>query len=269
MSTTQRVGTDRTTRWPDGAPPPVEADAVHGARTAEHGLVALAWLAASHLGERERLERVARVVADALPPSASVGIALGAPWAPEAVVTTGARAAALGAAQAAAGEGPSVSAWTHGGSTRTADLAADPRWPRLAAAARGADVRSALAVLLHADAGAVGVVAAYAAGAAAFTDEDLHTVELLASAAGAALTALRQRAHAEAEAARLTRALASRAVVDQAKGVVMALRGGSADDAFAYLTRLGQTQNVTLQLVARRVVEQARTGTLDLPPRPA
>ncbi|QCB93709.1 GAF and ANTAR domain-containing protein [Cellulomonas shaoxiangyii] len=248
---------------PDGA-----VAAAPEPRRLESAFVALAWLAASDLPERARLERLAHVVAGVLPPTASVGVALGAPWAPDAVVTTGLRASAADRVQIGAGYGPCASAWTHGTSVLVGDLGADPRWPRLATAAAREGVRSAIAVLVHADAGAVGVVGCYAAGTDVFDEEHVRTVELLASAAGATLTALRLRAHSDEVVGQLNRALTSRAVIDQAKGVVMAVRGGTADDAFAYLARVSQAQNVRLGLTARRVVEQARTGTLVLPEGP-
>ncbi len=266
---TQRVETDRSARpVVEPATPARPAPAARDPGPRESAFVSLAWLAASDLPARARLERVAQVVAGVLPPSTSVAVGLGAPWAPEAAVSTGARAAAADAAQLDAGQGPCVDAWTHGASVLADDLTADDRWPHLAVPASREHLRSALAALVHADAGAIGVVGCYAAAPGVFAEDDVRTVELLASAAGAALTAVRLRVQGEEAVAQLTRALRSRAVIDQAKGVVMAVRGGSADDAFAYLAQLSQAQNVKLQLIARRVVEQARTGTVVLPERP-
>jgi AmiR/NasT family two-component response regulator len=56
---------------------------------------------------------------------------------------------------------------------------------------------------------------------------------------------------------RLQRALSSRAVIDQAIGIIRSRSGGSADEAFDRLTRLSQADNVKLKLVAERLVEEA------------
>ena len=55
----------------------------------------------------------------------------------------------------------------------------------------------------------------------------------------------------------LQRALESRAVIDQAIGIVRSRSGVSAEVAFDRLIRLSQTENVKLHLVAERIVEEA------------
>jgi AmiR/NasT family two-component response regulator len=54
----------------------------------------------------------------------------------------------------------------------------------------------------------------------------------------------------------LRTALTSRAVIDQAKGMLMAIRRISADDAFALLVEQSQRENVKLREVAERFVER-------------
>ncbi len=58
----------------------------------------------------------------------------------------------------------------------------------------------------------------------------------------------------------LTRAMKSRAVIEQAKGIVMALRGVSADQAFEILVAQSQQEHVKLAEVARRIVESVTTN---------
>ncbi len=56
----------------------------------------------------------------------------------------------------------------------------------------------------------------------------------------------------------LTVALDSRAVIEQAKGVLIARHGLSDDEAFAELRRRSQEANRKLREIATDVVEQAR-----------
>lgn len=64
---------------------------------------------------------------------------------------------------------------------------------------------------------------------------------------------------AEAELATLRDALASRLVIGQAMGLLMARQGLSTDDAFAVLARMSQESNVKLRDVAARLVTEAET----------
>lgn len=53
------------------------------------------------------------------------------------------------------------------------------------------------------------------------------------------------------------RTLASRAVIDQAIGIIRSRSGVSGEEAFARLTRISQSENVKLHIVAERLVEEA------------
>jgi AmiR/NasT family two-component response regulator len=55
----------------------------------------------------------------------------------------------------------------------------------------------------------------------------------------------------------LQRALDSRAVIDQAIGIIRSRSGVSAEVAFDRLTRMSQTENIKLHLVAEQMVEEA------------
>ena len=85
-----------------------------------------------------------------------------------------------------------------------------------------------------------------------------RTVELARPYVVAAQTLIRDsRLVAELVSLRdnLTSALTSRAVIDQAKGIVMAKRGCTADEAFRVLTRLSNRSNRKLRDIAAEVVE--------------
>ena len=77
------------------------------------------------------------------------------------------------------------------------------------------------------------------------------------------VTESRSRVVARAVNDQLTQALESRAVIDQAKGILMASLGIDSDRAFTALSVLSQRQNVRLRLLADDVVRMVVTeGTL-------
>jgi AmiR/NasT family two-component response regulator len=63
--------------------------------------------------------------------------------------------------------------------------------------------------------------------------------------------------HAQERTAQLERALSNRAVIDQAIGIIRSRSGASAEEAFDRLTRLSQTENIKLHIVAQRLVDEA------------
>jgi hypothetical protein len=71
---------------------------------------------------------------------------------------------------------------------------------------------------------------------------------------------LAENARLEAQLDGLHRALQSRATIEQAKGVLMALRGCSEADAFDLLVRLSQRRNVRLRSLAEVLVQLAADG---------
>jgi hypothetical protein len=84
----------------------------------------------------------------------------------------------------------------------------------------------------------------------------VESAELLAAAVAAVLYEMTVREELELTAADMERALASRATIDQAKGMVMADRGCTAEEAFEHLVELSSTQHVKLRDLARQIVEQ-------------
>ena len=84
--------------------------------------------------------------------------------------------------------------------------------------------------------------------------EDPDTAEMVDALAWG----LREYAAAVKEIGQLKEALTSRATIDQAKGVIMAERHVSADDAFQVLVRLSNESNVRLAEVARALVYQVQ-----------
>jgi 3-hydroxyacyl-CoA dehydrogenase len=116
-------------------------------------------------------------------------------------------------------------------------------------------VRSVLAVPLQEEGRTTGVVNVYSGRPAAFGPVGRRIAELAAAAVTGILQTVAEREAMQQLATNLERALTSRAVIDQAKGVIMARLGVSAEDAFARLVKLSSRLNVKVRDLAALVVE--------------
>jgi len=149
------------------------------------------------------------------------------------------------------GEGPCVEAAYPDGPAYAAsdDLTTEQRWPRFTEVA----VRHGVGAVLSTDvlptgravplAGALNI---YCRRAHGLTDNDRHATLLLATHASLALAHGHATELGSLQQARLRRAIDSRDVIGQAKGILMARQGLTADEAFDLLRRVSQDLNVKL-----------------------
>jgi hypothetical protein len=205
------------------------------------------------------LSGLAQAAKSALDEFAAVSVNLGRPDAPTQVASTAHEAAVADGLQLRTGEGPCVDAYDDGETVVSPDVGADPRWPRLRSVWHESPVVSALAVPLMVGTERAGGLNLYSTATGAFTEAQAKAAEVLALAGGAALEAVEETARLRGLAVQLDKALESRAVIDQAKGIVMARRGCTADEAFTHLAALSQQRNVKLRDLARALVEQTTT----------
>jgi GAF domain-containing protein len=183
---------------------------------------------------------------------------------PVTVGSTSDRAEVLDDAQYSAGEGPCLTAAQERRVVRIDDTTSDERWPGFSASARANGVRSSLSVplVLSRDStfGGFNLCGDVVAG---FSDHDEQLCQ--AFAAQAAIVVSNAQAYwAVFELSRnLTMAMESRAVIEQAKGVLMASHKVDADGAFELLRQRSQHSNRKLRDVARDVVGGAMEGDDD------
>jgi GAF domain-containing protein len=176
--------------------------------------------------------------------------------------TTTPAANAVDQAQYDAGEGPCLDALPE--PVVSAPSFPDARWPALASRPHDVGTRSAVSYQLapvgaHAS-GHAGSLNAYGRAPDAFTDEARQVGLVLAAHASIAAAAARERGELEQLADNLSRALLSRDVIGQAKGILMERLKLSADEAFDALPRASQRLNEKLRSVAERGSE---TGQFD------
>lgn len=177
------------------------------------------------------------------------------------------RALELDHVQYDAGSGPCVdTAHPDGpGMAVSEDLREESRWPRFAAAAVRHGFRAVMATELLPAAGPghmSGALNIYAADPDSFTETDQATALILATHAALALAAARTRELAELNRHHMNRAVESRDVIGQAKGILMARRGLTADQAFDLLRRTSQDLNVKLVELAETLA--SRHSELDV-----
>lgn len=154
-------------------------------------------------------------------------------------------------------EGPCITSMHAQRPCTSGAIRGDSRWPQFGAAVARLGVNSALSLPLLVDEQLVGAINTYAFGLDAF---DEHAVQLGAKFAGPAAVSLHNAqllAGARERAEQLQRALGSRAAIDQAIGIVRSRSGGTAEEAFARLVRISQSENVKLHVVAQRLVDEA------------
>ncbi|GAB2965727.1 ANTAR domain-containing protein [Amycolatopsis acidiphila] len=165
------------------------------------------------------------------------------------------------------GEGPCFDAALPAGPARvsSADLAHEPAWPKFGPAAAAHGFSSVLSTALLPDPEDLGTnrgaLNVYSKGR--IGPEAPDTAMLLAAHAALALAHTRAVTYAELERTHLRRAIDSRDVIGQAKGILMARRGVSAEEAFDILRRTSQDLNVKLADLARTLA--TRHAELDLP----
>ncbi|MGW5720320.1 ANTAR domain-containing protein [Amycolatopsis sp. NPDC003865] len=166
------------------------------------------------------------------------------------------------------GEGPCVESARPDGPAIgwSQDLANDSRWPSFGPAAAGFGYHSVLATALLPDArpprrsGALNI---YSSRPDAFDARSIDSALLLATHASLALAHTEAVVAAELQREQLRRAVESRDVIGQAKGILMQRRGITADEAFDVLRRASQDLNVKLADLARTLA--TRHTEIDLP----
>jgi GAF domain-containing protein len=157
------------------------------------------------------------------------------------------------------GYGPCMDAGRGGVVLRIDDTDTEIRWPDYTPRVRGVGVRSSLSVPLPFQGSSIGALNVYSTRREAFASPEslaagLEVAEVIAVAV------VNADAHAQlGEQARHMRlAMDSRAVIEQAKGVLMAQRHIDADQAFEVLRDASQRYNRKLREIAFGIVESTQ-----------
>jgi GAF domain-containing protein len=218
------------------------------------------------LNEEADLARVLQSVVDqavrVIPGSDMVSISVlsgdGEPTRTQTLASSSDRVRNIDAQQYVAGNGPCLEAARTRRIVRVDVEQALQRWPQFARDARRAGVASYLSAPMSIDERFAGSLNLYGEHPSSFGGLDEALVRLYTTAATEAIANARRYAQARAEAENLRRALDSRAVIDQAIGVLMVQRGIGPHQAFDELSRTSQNTNTKLRDVAGQVIDRAR-----------
>ena len=154
------------------------------------------------------------------------------------------------------GAGPCVEAFRTGTQVVNADLGASrDRWPRFDEQARTAGYLSVHALPLRRKTAVIGALNLFCSHRRVLTRADVRTGQALADMATIGILAQRGLHRSETRATQLQQALASRVLIEQAKGVLAERRRISVDEAFALLRGYARDHNLRLTELARRVAE--------------
>jgi len=202
------------------------------------------------------LQRVVEIAHEAIDGADSAGVTIDLAGRTYTAVHTDARTLRVDTEQYDANDGPCL----HAARTRAVVLVdsdeAMGRWPRFALAARAEGIRSFLAAPLLAGATALGSFNLYGRSPAAFESLDAEVLQLLTTTVARTIGDFARFTSERAVAESIQRALETRAPIEQAKGMLMAIHGIDADRAFDMLRLESQTKNVRLSVVATELVER-------------
>ena len=211
------------------------------------------------------LRHVCLQVRHAVPGVAEASVTLVSGEVPHTASATSGVVGELDGDQYRLGDGPCLEAIRSGKIVRTSIADAAERWPAFARDAEEAGFGSFLAAPLVADEQFSGAVNCYGREDDGFEEIEGRLLELYTAAVEAVLRVYHRYLRARETGEHLRTALTSRAVIDQAKGMLMAIRQIAADDAFALLVEQSQRENIKLREVAERFVERVVSG--HVPPR--
>jgi GAF domain-containing protein len=210
------------------------------------------------------LDGVFKEIADlakrTIPGAAEVSVTLVRSKGAHTAAFTGDLALALDESQYRLGHGPCLDAAESTTTQLVSDMASEDRWPDWTSRAREAGAHSSLSIGLPVQEAVTGALNIYATSPDAFDDD---AVALAQTFAGYAAVAMANAYLYDAKATlaqHMEAAMASRAIIEQAKGVIMGERRCTAEEAFAILNKVSQDSNVKVRDVAAALVARATTG---------
>jgi GAF domain-containing protein len=154
-------------------------------------------------------------------------------------------------------EGPCIAAFDDKELVGAEDLTNDPRWPAFSAAAVARGVRAVLASPVPYNQDAVGVVAVLSEKRRPWSAEEELAVLAFTDLAAVLVASMMQGQQQSELAAQLQGALNSRAVIEQAKGVLIGQQGLSAHAAYEQLRALARAERRKLAAVSAELVRNA------------
>ena len=152
------------------------------------------------------------------------------------------------------GWGPCMDAGRTGLLMVVDDMADEARWPDYTEAVMTKGVRSSVSAPLPYQGATIGALNVYSGSPGAFDSEAVGMCEEVADALAVAVSNADAHGEAVAMAEDMRRAMESRAVIDMAKGILIARHHCSPEEAFELLSRSSQNYNRKLRDLAEALV---------------
>lgn len=164
----------------------------------------------------------------------------------------------IDAAQYRTGKGPCLDAYRHVEVYVISDTREEVRWPEFSRVAAGHGVQSTMSLPLVAGNRGIGALNFYSSQPRFFGPDQVQSASIFAEHASVAIANGQAYWGAFELSQQLNEAMASRATIEQAKGVLMAAQGGSPDEAFDTLRRASQRSNRKVRDLAGEIVANAQ-----------
>ena len=220
-------------------------------------LAALAGLSAARLSLEDLLTQVATFAVRAIPGADGAGLTLMEADRRDTIVKSAPFVREIDDIQYGLGQGPCISAAKEATPMRSGSLDTDRRWPQFGPLAGQLGVHSVLSLPLISAETVVGAMNVYAHAEDAFDQRAEQLGELFAVPAAIAVQNAQILAQTQRLAATFQSALTSRAVIDQAIGILMSRSGVTADEAYSRIRLLSEHQNAQITVVAEGIVREA------------
>lgn len=206
-------------------------------------------------------------LASAIMPGTHCGITLRRDHELATVASTDALAMRMDEVQYHSGRGPCLESMRGGVRVDVPDMAEEARWGDYAAHALANGIHSAVSLPLVLDGGIRGAVNLFSTEPHAFTEPDVIRAQAFTGQAATALSILLRHARQTALDGELREALATRATIDQALGILMVTNKITSREAFDILRHTSQNTNRKVSDIAADLI-RAMTGHPPEPPRP-
>ncbi|MEV4825061.1 GAF and ANTAR domain-containing protein [Micromonospora sp. NPDC049274] len=222
-----------------------------------HALAELSRIRLDEVSLDDMLLRVATLASRSVPGAREVSVTLVRAQLGWTAAFTGDLARELDEWQYEQQRGPCLDASASGDTLSLPDMTVEQRWPQWAQRARAAGVGSSLSIGLPIQESVVGALNVYGGPANAFDPPAVAVAEQFAAYAAVALANAHLYDSAATLAEQMQEAMRSRAVIEQAKGIIMGERRCTPDEAFALLSKISQDTNRKVRDVAEALVARA------------
>jgi transcriptional regulator with GAF, ATPase, and Fis domain len=217
----------------------------------------LARVRVAEIDTQAMLTRIAELTTGTLPGASEVSVTLVQGESAHSAAFTGQTALKLDEIQYDQGRGPCLDAAADAHTVLVADMTAETRWPEFAEQAAEAGMLSSLSIGLPVQQDLIGALNIYSRETDAFDGDTVRAAETFGSYAAIAVANVVSHENASTLAANMQQAMQFRAVIEQAKGIIMVQRKCDADEAFSVLVQLSQQTHTKLRSVCAALVQMS------------